>query len=69
MRRKIWNYHFSEKFENDAIEFDYLLKEGPSHSTNAIRLLKHMGFDQRIVEEALAIIQTNADEIAEGQRQ
>jgi DNA mismatch repair ATPase MutS len=55
------NYHFSEKFENDAIEFDYLLKEGASHSTNAIRLLKHMGFDQRIVEEALAIIQTNAD--------
>ncbi len=56
------NYHFSEKFENDAIEFDYLLKEGASHSTNAIRLLKYMGFDQRIVEEALAIIQTNADE-------
>lgn len=56
------NYHFSEKFDNDIIEFDYLLKKGASHSTNAIRLLKHMGFDQRIVEEALAIIQINADE-------
>jgi DNA mismatch repair ATPase MutS len=63
------NYHFSEKFENDIIEFDYLLKKGASHSTNAIRLLKHMGFDQRIVEEALAIIQTNADEIVKEQRQ
>lgn len=63
------NYHFSEKFENDTIEFDYLLKKGASHSTNAIRLLKHMGFDQRIVEEALAIIQANADEIVKEQRQ
>ncbi len=56
------NYHFSERFENDAIEFDYLLKEGPSRSTNAIRLLKYMGFDQRIVDEALAIIQANSEE-------
>ena len=50
------NYHFSEKFENDTIEFDYLLKAGASHSTNAIRLLQYMGFDRRVVEEALAII-------------
>lgn len=55
------NYHFSEKFENGAIEFDYLLKEGPSRSTNAIRLLEYMGFDQCIVEGALAIIQANKD--------
>lgn len=53
------NYHFSEKFENDTIEFDYLLKEGPSRSTNAIRLLKFMGFDKKIVDEAVRIAGTN----------
>ena len=50
------NYHFSEKFEKDTIEFDYLLKKGASRSTNAIRLLEHMGFDQRIVKEAQDMI-------------
>lgn len=52
------NYHFSEKIEDDTIEFDYLLKEGPSHSTNAIRLLKFMGFDQRIVDEAVMLVES-----------
>ncbi|MDD4797118.1 MAG: hypothetical protein PHO66_05065, partial [Eubacteriales bacterium] len=47
------SYHFSEKFENDTILFDYLLKDGPSRSRNAIRLLEYMGFDRAIVEEAL----------------
>lgn len=55
------NYHFGETFEDDNITFDYLLKEGPSRSTNAIRLLKYMGFDQRIVEEAMNIVETNTD--------
>ena len=52
------NYHFSETFESNAITFDYLLKEGASHSTNAIRLLEYMGFDKKIVEEATAFIQS-----------
>ena len=50
------NYHFSETFENNTIEFDYLLKEGASRSTNAIKLLKYMGFDQRIIDEAVSMI-------------
>jgi len=50
------NYHFSETFENDTIEFDYLLKDGASRSTNAIKLLKYMGFDQRIIDEAVNMI-------------
>jgi Mismatch repair ATPase (MutS family) len=50
------NYHFSEKFENNMIEFDYLLKNGASRSTNAIKLLEYMGFDQRIIDEAMRMI-------------
>ncbi len=50
------NYHFSETFENDLIEFDYLLKIGPSQSTNAVKLLKYMGFEKRIVDEATALL-------------
>lgn len=49
--------HFSETFAGDAISFDYLLKDGPSRSTNAIRLLEHMGFEKSIVEEATAFLQ------------
>lgn len=49
-------YHFSETFENETIAFDYLLKEGPSRSTNAIRLLKWMGFDPKIVQEATEML-------------
>lgn len=57
------NYHFSERFEGNAILFDYLLKDGPSRSTNAIRLLEYMGFDRRIVDEAVALIQKNQHDI------
>ncbi len=46
------NFHFSEHIEGDNVLFDYKLKEGPSNSTNAIKLLKSYGFDEKIVEEA-----------------
>ena len=46
------NYHFSESLLGGAVHFDYLLKDGPSRSTNAIKLLRHMGFDEEVVEEA-----------------
>lgn len=48
------NYHFSEKISDNAIEFDYLLKTGSTRTTNAIELLEYMGFDKRIVYEAIA---------------
>ncbi len=50
------NYHFCEKIINSAIEFDYLLKTGPSRTTNAIKLLEYMGFDKRVVDEAIGLI-------------
>ena len=46
------NYHFSERIEGDNVLFDYKLKEGPSDTSNAIKLLKSFGFDQDIVEKA-----------------
>ncbi|MEZ4357927.1 MAG: hypothetical protein R2876_04765 [Eubacteriales bacterium] len=50
------NYHFCEKIIDNAIEFDYLLKSGPSRTTNAIKLLEYMGFDKRVVDEAVALL-------------
>jgi hypothetical protein len=50
------NYHFSEQIIGNAIDFDYLLKDGPSRTTNAIRLLEYMGFDKRIVDEATELL-------------
>lgn len=49
------NFHFSENFQGGEIDFDYKLKDGPSKTTNAIKLLEHMGFDSRIVQEATAL--------------
>lgn len=45
------NYHFSETV-TDTVTFDYKLKDGPSTSRNAIKLLDMYGFDKTIVEEA-----------------
>lgn len=46
------NYHFSETLDENAIHFDYLLKEGKADSKNAISLLFHMGYARDIVDYA-----------------
>ena len=46
------NYHFREQVTDEGITFDYLLKQGPSTSRNAIRLLGFMEFDKEIVSRA-----------------
>jgi len=43
------NYHFSEAINEEGITFDYLIKDGPTKSTNALRLLKHLDFDEEIL--------------------
>lgn len=53
------NYHFSEHFEGNEVIFDYLLKEGPSKTRNAIRLLEYMGFDEQVVADARMILGEN----------
>lgn len=49
------NYHFEEKIEEDDIFFPYLLVKGPAVSRNAIALLKMLGYDENIIEEAEAM--------------
>jgi len=46
------NYHFREHVTDDGIGFDYKLKQGPSTTRNAIKLLELMKFDRAIVENA-----------------
>ena len=37
------NYHFEERYEGGALQFDYLLKEGPSTTRNAMYLMRMVG--------------------------
>ena len=37
------NYHFSEKWDEEDLVFDYKIKEGPSKSTNALKILAREG--------------------------
>ena len=46
------NWHFEESVTDEEVTFDYKLREGRATSRNAIRLLKVMGFDEKIVEGA-----------------
>ena len=56
LERVYENYHFCEQFIGNEIVFDYKVKEGPSKSRNAIRLLEYMGLDAQIVAEAQAML-------------
>ena len=46
------NLHFSEIFEDNKVNFDYKLKNGPARTMNAILLLEALGFDPEIIEAA-----------------
>ncbi len=46
------NYHFEETIEGDDVKFSYLLCEGKATSRNAIKLLKVLGYDNTLVEDA-----------------
>jgi len=37
--------HFSDRVDGEGIAFDYRLQEGPIASTNALRLMRHVGID------------------------
>jgi hypothetical protein len=52
------NYHFEEQITDEGIEFDYLLRQGPSHTRNAIKLLDALGFDEAMVKDAEALVAT-----------
>lgn len=52
LSRNFSNYHFEEKYDMNDVIFDYLLKDGPATSRNAIRLLETMGMEAEVVAEA-----------------
>ena len=52
MEDEYLNYHFEERIEEDDIFFPYKLMHGPATTRNAIALLKMLGYDERIIEEA-----------------
>lgn len=46
------NYHFQEEIGEQGLFFNYLLREGPSETRNAIKLLRHVGYPEEITEAA-----------------
>lgn len=46
------NYHFQEEVTEDDVTFNYRLFKGPATTRNAIKLLKIMGYESRIIEGA-----------------
>lgn len=46
------NKHFEEKIEEGDIKFDYLLKDGPATSRNAIAILDNLNYPREIIGEA-----------------
>jgi hypothetical protein len=45
-------YHFEGDVTDNDVKFDYKLKAGPATTRNAIMLLKVLGYDENIVENA-----------------
>lgn len=46
------NIHFRETVKGNSIHFDYLLRQGPSTTRNAILLLSTLDFPSEIIEAA-----------------
>lgn len=47
------NVHFSEQVSKAGVSFDYLMKQGPSKTRNALALLEVMNYPANIVNEAV----------------
>ncbi len=45
-------YHFEGEVTDNDVHFDYKLKNGPATTRNAIKLLKVLGYDESIVDNA-----------------
>ncbi|MFL0245933.1 MutS-related protein [Candidatus Clostridium stratigraminis] len=43
-------YYFTEDVGEDGLKFDYLIRKGVSQTTNAIKLLKFLGYPDNIIE-------------------
>lgn len=52
LEKRYRNFHFEEEVLDDGVVFDYLLRPGRAVTRNAIKLLKLMDYDKKIVTEA-----------------
>lgn len=52
------NYHFEEQIEGNDVIFDYKLRQGPSRTRNAIKLMEVYGFDPSVTKEAFRLAET-----------
>jgi DNA mismatch repair ATPase MutS len=50
------NLHFGEQITENGVEFDFKVKQGPSATKNAIKLLDHMEFDKKIIDGAEKLV-------------
>jgi hypothetical protein len=55
-------YHFCEHFNQNEVEFDYLLKPGKLTAFNAIKILKMSGYAEEIIDVALLTIKKLMDQ-------
>lgn len=46
------NFYFTEEIQEGSIAFDYKLQEGIVDRSNALRLLRHVGFPQNLLPES-----------------
>ena len=52
LEKEYKNYHFEEEVTLNDVKFNYLIKQGPAVSRNAIRLLGVMGYDKKLISDA-----------------
>ncbi|MEM7646127.1 MAG: MutS family DNA mismatch repair protein, partial [Pseudomonadota bacterium] len=45
-KEQIHNFHFSDRWHDQELRFDYKIKEGPSQTTNALKILEREGLYQ-----------------------
>ncbi len=55
LNEKFEMYHFMEQVKEKVHFFDFLIKQGPCTSRNAIKLLEIIGYPKNIVQEALEL--------------
>ena len=55
LSEKYDNYHFEEEIVEDDIFFPYKIQKGPAVSRNAIALLKVLGYNKELVDDAEAL--------------
>jgi len=46
------SYYFTDDVDDQGLKFDFRLKEGVSSTSNAIKLLKHLGYPNELVDKA-----------------